>query len=237
MDPLMDDDEESAVIPAGNRRLDGILNLPAGAKGIVLFAHGSGSSRFSSRNRNVASLLQRAGMATLLFDLLEEEESADRANVFDIELLARRLQAATEWVARQEELTSLSIGYFGASTGAAAALVAAAALGDKVQAVVSRGGRPDLADDALPKVVASTLLIVGGDDTQVLELNRRAFAELRCRKQLTIIPGATHLFSEPGRCQWWRTWPHGGSGRICPEDRSQRLLVQRPCIQETHHEN
>jgi putative phosphoribosyl transferase len=194
----LDDDQEAVEIPAQNRKLGGAVNLPTDARGIVLFAHGSGSSRFSSRNQYVAKVLQEACIATLLFDLLDEEEAADRAKVFDIRLLAERLKTAANWVRQQEELSNLNVGYFGASTGAAAALVAAAAAGSDVKAVVSRGGRPDLAGNALSQVRAPTLLIVGGDDEPVVELNRRAFAQLRCEKQLKVIPGATHLFPEPG---------------------------------------
>ncbi len=198
MRTYINDDRESVVIQAGNHQLGGILNVPGDALGIVLFAHGSGSGRFSSRNQYVAEVLQQAGIATLLFDLLDEQEAADRANVFDIGLLAERLRTAAAWVQQQEELPNLRLGYFGASTGAAAALVAAAAQGDDVKAVVSRGGRPDLAGNALSLVQAPTLLIVGGNDEQVVELNRGALAQLRCEKQLKIIPGATHLFPEPG---------------------------------------
>jgi putative phosphoribosyl transferase len=188
----------SVEIPADNLKLGGLLSVPPAAKGIVLFAHGSGSSRFSSRNQYVAGVLIRAGIATLLFDLLGEREADDRDRVFDINLLADRLKAATGWVQKEGQIGSLSLGYFGASTGAAAALVAAAAQGNDVKAVVSRGGRPDLAEDALPRVQAPTLLIVGGDDEQVVELNRQALAWLPCEKELRIVPGATHLFSEPG---------------------------------------
>jgi putative phosphoribosyl transferase len=194
----LDDDKELVEIPVLTRKLNGIINLPSDAKGIVLFAHGSGSSRFSSRNQYVARELQQAGLATLLFDLLDEEEAADRAKVFDISLLAERLKTAAAWVKQAEDLSSLRLGYFGASTGAAAALVAAADQASNVKAVVSRGGRPDLAGNALPQVKAATLLIVGGDDEPVVELNRRALAQLRCVKQLKIVPGATHLFEEPG---------------------------------------
>ena len=192
------EDQKLVQIPADNRKLGGLLNVPPDAKGIVLFAHGSGSSRFSARNQYVAGVLQKTRMATLLFDLLDEQEAADRAKVFDIKLLAQRLQQAALWTREQEHLRDLPLGYFGASTGAAAALVAAARQGKSVGAVVSRGGRPDLAEDALPQVHAPTLLIVGGDDEPVVELNRRALARLRCEKQLKIIPGATHLFPEPG---------------------------------------
>jgi len=178
--------------------LDGLLSLPDAARGIVLFAHGSGSSRFSPRNTHVARALQAAGLATLLFDLLTEAEAADRERVFDIPLLAERLAVATDWVATQEDTASLALGYFGASTGAAAALVAAAASERDIAAVVSRGGRPDLADAALARVKAPTLLIVGGADYAVLDLNRAALAQLTCEKRLSVVPGATHLFEEPG---------------------------------------
>jgi predicted phosphoribosyltransferase/dienelactone hydrolase len=175
----------------------GRLTIPDHAGGIVVFAHGAGSSRHSPRNRHVARVLNEAGLATLLFDLLTEREEMDRARVFDIDLLAERLVAVTAWVRRQAELVHLPVGYFGASTGAAAALVAAA-LGDGVAAVVSRGGRPDLAGDRLPEVRAPTLLIVGGEDHLVLDLNRRAREMMRCPTDLVVIPGATHLFEEPG---------------------------------------
>jgi putative phosphoribosyl transferase len=194
----LSDTQQSVELAAGNRQLSGILNVPHDATGIVLFAHGSGSSRFSSRNQFVAGVLQKTRIATLLFDLLEEEEAEDRAKVFDIQLLAERLQLATMWTQEYEQTRGLRLGYFGASTGAAAALVAAARQGKSVGAVVSRGGRPDLAEAALQQVRAPTLLIVGGDDEPVVELNRRALARLRCEKKLQIIPGATHLFPEPG---------------------------------------
>ena len=164
----------------------------------MLFAHGSGSGRLSPRNNFVAQALCDDGLATLLFDLLTVEEARDRRNVFDIELLARRLLMATAWVRQGAETRDLPIGYFGASTGAAAALVAEAAHEGPVAAIVSRGGRPDLAGQALSAVEAPTLLIVGGDDVEVLALNRAALAALRCAKQLVIVPGATHLFEEPG---------------------------------------
>jgi putative phosphoribosyl transferase len=185
-------------IPVGHRKLDGMLNVPQDAHGIVLFAHGSGSGRLSPRNQYVAGVLQHAGIGTLLFDLLDEEEAEDRLKVFDIELLAQRLEAVTVWAKDQGETRGLHHGYFGASTGAAAALVAAARQGDAIRAVVSRGGRPDLAKDSLALVQAPTLLIVGGNDKPVIELNERALAKLCCEKQLKIIPGATHLFPEPG---------------------------------------
>ena len=173
--------------------------VPHGAAtAVIVFAHGSGSGRLSPRNQFVARVLQQAGLATLLIDLLEEDEASDRANVFDIGLLAGRLQAAAVWLAGQAETASLRLGYFGASTGAAAALSAAAQVAPSIAAIVSRGGRPDLALDALPRVTAPCLLIVGGNDQQVLELNRQAFEQLGCPRQLVVVPGATHLFPEPG---------------------------------------
>ena len=183
------------IAPVG---LEGLLGLPQDSKGLVLFAHGSGSGRLSPRNNFVAQALRDDGLATLLFDLLTDEEARNRGNVFDIELLARRLLMATAWVRQDDETRDLPVGYFGASTGAAAALVAEAAHEGRVAAIVSRGGRPDLAGRALPAVKAPTLLIVGGDDVEVLSLNRAALAELSCAKQLVIVPGATHLFEEPG---------------------------------------
>jgi len=178
--------------------LAGDLVVPSSPCGLVLFAHGSGSSRHSPRNQYVAGQLQEAGLGTLLMDLLTDEEDTSRAARFDIALLADRLAGATDWVGRQPPLRSLPVGYFGASTGAAAALIAAAARPGEIAAVVSRGGRPDLAADALPRVQAPTLLIVGGHDEDVLALNEAAYRRLRCRKELTVVPGATHLFEEPG---------------------------------------
>lgn len=179
--------------------LDGMLGIPSpSARGLILFAHGSGSSRFSPRNNAVAAALRRAGLGTLLFDLLSRAEEEDRANVFDIELLAERLVAASEWVLASPETRSLPIGYFGASTGAAAAIKAAARLKGRIGAIVSRGGRPDLAASALSEVDSPTLLIVGGRDTEVLALNRGARRSMRCESALEVVPGATHLFEEPG---------------------------------------
>ncbi len=197
------DRQESVVeISADNRLLEGNLYIPKGAEGIVLFAHGSGSSRHSPRNRAVATTLQEAGLATLLFDLLtSKEEQIDlvtRELRFDINLLALRLIGATDWLATQDSTRNLKVGYFGASTGAAAALIAASIRPDVVSAVVSRGGRPDLAGDALPRVVAPTLLIIGGNDPIVIDLNRQAGMQLKAEHNLEIIPGATHLFEEPG---------------------------------------
>ncbi|THA77260.1 phosphoribosyltransferase family protein [Streptomyces sp. A0592] len=182
-------------VDAGGLALAGDLALPEGAAAVVVFAHGSGSSRRSPRNRSVAADLNRAGLGTLLFDLLTPAEEADRANVFDIGTLAERLADATGWLRRR---ASLPIGYFGASTGAAAALWAASAAGADIGAVVSRGGRPDLAGPRLAAVRAPTLLVVGGRDTTVLDLNRAAQRELRCENRLEVVPGATHLFEEPG---------------------------------------
>lgn len=179
--------------------LDGELVLPPSATGVVLFAHGSGSSRFSPRNTFVAEVLQQRGIGTLLFDLLTRTEDQDYATRFDIDLLTRRLLAATAWLQANPQTQTLRIGYFGASTGAAAALQAAAEMGNRITAVVSRGGRPDLAGEtALNQVTAPTLLIVGSVDYGVIELNQQAYALLHCEKKLTLIPGATHLFEEPG---------------------------------------
>lgn len=203
--------EKEVVIPADSVRLQGILGLPFQAKGIVVFAHGSGSGRFSPRNNFVARILQNAGIATLLGDLLEETEALDRRNVFDIDLLAERLLANARWLRQQPETQGLTIGYFGASTGAAAALQAAAREPREIAAVVSRGGRPDLAMEYLHLIQAPTLLIVGGDDEPVIPLNKTAYARLTCPKELVIVPGATHLFEEPGTlekvaqlaCDWF----------------------------------
>lgn len=184
-------------IPADSVELEGTLEIPERAIGVVLFAHGSGSSRLSPRNVYVAAMLRQSAIGTLLFDLLTEDEAQDRQKVFDVNLLAGRLLAATEWVRQQDAARGLSIGYFGASTGAAAALIAAAT-DPAIDAVVSRGGRPDLAGRALLNVRAPTLLIVGGEDHVVIELNRQAFQFLPGEKELAIIPGATHLFEEPG---------------------------------------
>jgi dienelactone hydrolase len=205
-------------IPAREVTLSGELNIPRNAAGVVLFAHGSGSSRYSPRNRHVARTIRNAGVGTLLFDLLTRDEEAIDAYTrhlrFDIGLLADRLVNATYWL--KGEFDHLRAGYFGASTGAAAALVAAAQLGKIVGAVVSRGGRPDLAADSLPLVKAPTLLIVGGLDYPVIEMNRQAYAHLRCEKEIEIVPGATHLFEEPGTmdqvahlaAEWFQTHLH-----------------------------
>jgi putative phosphoribosyl transferase len=189
-------------IPANRATLDGSLMIVDQAKGLVLFAHGSGSSRHSPRNQFVAQTLNKAGLVTLLFDLLTpDEESVDlytREHRFDIALLAERLIHASKWAKEQEQTRDLTIGYFGSSTGGGAALVAAAELPNEVGAVVSRGGRPDLAGDALPKVKAPTLLIVGGEDHVVIELNEQARAQMKCEVKIEIVPGATHLFEEAG---------------------------------------
>ncbi|HEY9723478.1 MAG TPA: alpha/beta family hydrolase [Oscillatoriaceae cyanobacterium] len=189
-------------LEAGGRRLNGTLGIPPQARGLVLFAHGSGSSRFSSRNRHVAQVLRNAGIATLLFDLLTKDEEAEDEWTghlrFNIPMLANRLTDATDWVLAQPETRELPIGYFGASTGGGAALVAAAERPSVVRAVVSRGGRPDLAGEALRRVEAPTLLIVGGDDEPVIGMNQAAMAQMHAKVELTIVPGATHLFEEPG---------------------------------------
>jgi putative phosphoribosyl transferase len=186
---------EVSIPPLG---LAGILRIPAGARALVVFVHGSGSSRLSPRNTKVAEGLNRHGLATLLFDLLTEQEEEDRANVFDIGLLAARLADAIEWLSREPVAARLPIGLFGASTGAAAALVGAARLRRRIGAIVSRGGRPDLAGHVLDQICMPTLLIVGGIDFGVIELNEEALARLRGPKALEIVPGASHLFSEPG---------------------------------------
>lgn len=195
------DDEETlfkeVFITEGDISLPGTVTIPPSAQGMVLFAHGSGSSRLSPRNRQVAEALNEVGLGTLLFDLLTEDESRDRSNVFDIPLLAHRLAVATRWILREDALKALSIGYFGASTGAAAAMIAAADLGPQISAVVSRGGRPDLAIPRLAEVSAPTLLIVGGHDEPVISMNEEALEYLP-NGTLVIIPGATHLFEEPG---------------------------------------
>jgi putative phosphoribosyl transferase len=194
--------EREVRIPLGNATLEGALGIPADATGIVLFAHGSGSSRLSPRNQYVARVIREAGVGTLLFDLLTREEEAidvrTRHLRFDIGLLARRLAEAAGWIASQPDTRPLRIGYFGSSTGAGAALVAAAELGEQIGAVVSRGGRPDLAGAALARVVSPTLLIVGERDEDVLKLNMAAYEQLRGKKDLIIVPGASHLFEEPG---------------------------------------
>jgi dienelactone hydrolase len=195
-------DAESIVIPVAGGQIEADLRVPDGATGLVIFAHGSGSSRFSSRNRSVAEALRSNGFGTLLLDLLtREEDSVDvhtREHRFDIELLGRRVLSATDWTQDRSDLRQLPIGYFGASTGAAAALIGAAARPHVIRAVVSRGGRPDMAEEALPRVMAPTLLIVGGDDEPVIGMNRDAMRKMQTVVELEIIPGATHLFEEAG---------------------------------------
>ncbi len=190
--------EGSRLVYIGPKRLEGILNLPVDVCGLVIFAHGSGSSRLSPRNTYVSEALNERGLATLLFDLLTESEALDRANVFDIPLLGERVMEAVRWAGSDENTKGWAIGIFGSSTGAAAALVAAAAMPEAVAAVVSRGGRPDLAASVLDRVRAPTLLIVGGADHVVIELNEKAAEALTCKERLDIVPGATHLFEEPG---------------------------------------
>jgi putative phosphoribosyl transferase len=216
----------SIVIPTGRAKLQGNLDIPAGARGLVLFAHGSGSSRHSPRNRYVASALREGGLATLLMDLLTPaEEAIDQRTGqmrFDIDLLAERLVAATDWLREQPDTRDLKLGYFGASTGAGAALVAAARRPDAIGAVVSRGGRPDLASSALAAVRAPTLLIVGGDDLPAIRMNRDALSALRVEKQLEIVPGATHLFEEPGTLEQVarlaRAWFARHLGQTAPQE-------------------
>ena len=184
-------------IPIDGVRLTGDLHMPKGAKSLIIFSHGSGSSRLSSRNQQVASYLQKKGIATLLFDLLTPEEDLNKANRFDISLLTKRLLQVTKWLEDYSATQGIALGYFGASTGAACALTAAAKL-PQIFAVVSRGGRPDLAADDLSKIKIPVLLIVGSKDIEVLELNRMAFDKMLCKKELAIVPGATHLFEEEG---------------------------------------
>jgi dienelactone hydrolase len=204
MNPLAVKDNtyrELVKIPVNGVTLEGMLVIPEHARGVVLFAHGSGSSRLSPRNNFVAQNLHDAGFGTLLTDLLTKEEDATYENRFDLDLLTWRLERATQWIMEQPHCSPLATGYFGASTGAAAALNAAASLGSSIAAVVSRGGRPDLAMEALPNVQSPTLLIVGSLDDVVLELNRQAYAKLKIEKHLAIVKGATHLFEEPGTLQ------------------------------------
>ena len=191
-------EEDQVNIPADSTKLDGILTISNDAQGLVIFAHGSGSSRLSPRNRFVAGVLQKAGMGTLLFDLLTAKEDEVYENRFDIPLLTGRLRAATLWAKGQPGTAKLKMGYFGASTGTAVALVAAADFGMEIKAIVSRGGRPDLANEALGRVTAPTLLLIGGEDHVVIGLNKKAYDLIKAKKEMKIIPGATHLFEEPG---------------------------------------
>lgn len=213
--------EEMVRIKTDGVELEGALGGVEKASGIVLFAHGSGSSRLSPRNNFVASVLRDAGLATLLIDLLTREEDRDYDRRFDIGLLSERLSAATRWLSSDRRTRDMRIGYFGASTGAAAALQASVEAGSAVGAIVSRGGRPDLADRYLPGVVAPTLLIVGGLDDVVIELNRKAYAMMKCVKEMVIVPGATHLFEEPGTLEkvsslaagWFKKHLAGAAGK------------------------
>ena len=189
---------QEITIRSGRVRLEGHLGIPLSPLGMVVFAHGSGSGRFSPRNNFVARFLQQGRVATLLIDLLTPDEAQDRRKVFDIDLLADRVLLAKAWLEQDDRTKGLGIGYFGASTGAGAALQAAARNPSSIQAVVSRGGRPDLAETYLPSVTAPTMLIIGGDDELVIEMNRAAYRRLACPKRLVIVPGATHLFEEPG---------------------------------------
>ena len=218
--------DEEVTMTAGAAHLLGHLTVPPGATGLVIFAHGSGSSRHSPRNRYVATVLNEAGLATLLFDLLTVVEERDRANVFDIALLAHRLREVSAWSASQPDVAGLPVGYFGASTGAGAALWAAGEPGNDAAAVVSRGGRPDLAGPRLGRVTAPTLLIVGGNDDVVLELNRHARAQLRCESNLLVVPGATHLFEEPGTLE-----TAAGAARDWFTD---HLVARRPAPSRPH---
>ena len=231
--------DEHARIPSDSILLEGTLTVPRGAKGIVLFAHGSGSSRLSPRNTYVAKALQKAGIGTLLFDLLTEDEAVDRENVFDIDFLGHRLVDATRWLRSQAKFAKYPIGYFGASTGAAAALVAAAR-DWSIRAIVSRGGRPDLAMKCLHRVKAPTVLIVGADDSAVIEMNQEAFEQLRCEKAMKIVPGATHLFEEPGTLEevvrlardWFAKYltgdaPEQKASADCPDDDEDIVFADR----------
>jgi putative phosphoribosyl transferase len=197
--------QQDVIIPVAKGTIEGNLAIPNGAKGIVLFAHGSGSSRFSTRNRYVAQVLNSSGIGTLLFDLLtKEEEQLDVMTAefrFNIALLSQRLEVATQWLMKNPSTKSIAIGYFGASTGAAAAIIAATKFPEVVKTVVSRGGRPDLALDYLQNVKVPVLFIVGGDDTVVIQLNKKAMARVSAEKKLEIIPGATHLFEEAGKLE------------------------------------
>lgn len=228
----MNDTLQEVFVDAGRVTLEGTLNVPPSATGIVLFAHGSGSSRHSPRNHFVASALGDAGLATLLFDLMTpEEEARDQRTLelrFDIPFLAERLVGAIDWVRRRDDVGHYRIGLFGASTGAAAALIAAAWRPDTVSAIVSRGGRPDLARDALPLVQAPTLLIVGGDDEPVIHMNRQALARVRAPKRLEVVPGATHLFEQPGKLERVATLARGWFRQyLCGERYATRSEVER----------
>ena len=193
--------EREVMIPVGYRQLGGVLRVPADPRGVVVFPHGNGNGRFATKSKLVAKSLEGAGMATFLLDLLEEEEADEREMMFDIELLAHRLEIATGWLSRNPATRALQVGYFGNNTAAAAALVAASEIPNKVHAVVARGGRPDLAMGTLSEIEAPTLLIVGGEDRLLVELNEEAIGRLDCTKQLTLLPGVTRQFEEPGAMQ------------------------------------
>ena len=220
-------------ISAGSVTLEGEINIPKEAKGIVILAHGSGSSRLSPRNIFVAEVLRSSGLGTLLFDLLTKEEEIIYENRFDIPLLGRRLKAATLWVKAQDSTSSLKVGYFGASTGAAAALTAAAELGDEIRVVVSRGGRPDLAKEALKHVLAPTLFIVGENDRFVLKLNRDAISHMRAKTEPKVIPGASHLFEEAGTleevarlaAEWFTKYLNDNPARYRRIMRTERIIL------------
>ncbi|MBU2905151.1 MULTISPECIES: dienelactone hydrolase family protein [Arenibacter] len=212
---MLEKEKNNAIaIPLNQLTLKANLYIPENAKGLVIFSHGSGSSRLSPRNNFIANILNQQGLATLLLDLLTESEDENYETRFNIDLLTQRLIAATKWVQLQKETKSLSLGYFGASTGAASAIGAAAFFKDDIKAIVSRGGRPDLALDEIPEVTASTLFIVGGKDSAVLELNIKAYAKVECEKKFETIPGASHLFEEPGKLEkvaelsatWFKKW-------------------------------
>jgi len=211
---LIKENNKTVEIQLEDIILQGTLFIPEKATGIVLFSHGSGSSRLSPRNNFVAEVIQQKGLATLLFDLLTEKEGSIYENRFDIELLTKRLIAVTNWVLKNPETIGLHPGYFGASTGAASALMAAAHFGDQIKAIVSRGGRPDLAMQNIEKVKAPTLLIVGGNDDLVIQLNQKAFEKLQCERKFEIVPEASHLFEEPGKLEivarlsadWFSKW-------------------------------
>ncbi|HEV2495721.1 MAG TPA: dienelactone hydrolase family protein [Terriglobia bacterium] len=223
--------EQLVTIPAEGLNLEGILEIPPGASGIVLFSHGSGSSKSSPRNTFVAGVLHQAGLGTLLMDLLTEDEDRDYARRFDVTLLTQRLAHAVSWLRLSPETQNLRIGLFGASTGAASALRVAATLGEGIGAVVSRGGRPDLAADALPRVKAPTLLIVGGDDYRVLDLNEQAYRRLKTTTKLVIVPGATHLFEEPGTLDmvareaavWFKQYLQKPRGSYADQERTSNI--------------
>jgi putative phosphoribosyl transferase len=223
--------EQLVNIPADDVDLEGILEVPSGASGVVLFSHGSGSSKSSPRNTFVAGALHQAGLGTLLMDLLTEGEDRDYARRFDIDLLTQRLAQAVSWLRHSPETRNLAMGLFGASTGAASALRVAADWGEEISAVVSRGGRPDLAGDALPRVKAPTLLIVGGEDYRVLELNEQACEQLKTTKKLAVVPGATHLFEEPGTLDvvareataWFREYLRKPRGHYAGQERTSNV--------------